>query len=163
MPAVSQSELAFLQRTNRSSLVEIERKILIENHRDIARAGFHLRSGPGGYGWLKRTEAFLQLGHDAVVALNLTQPGRAFFQAGRHFVAESQELAEIVWADSFGRDAGCGAQRIRKRLVGSGQPNHSPLANGELHESQYREREYEDGSHSGCLLDDCACEHCGYL
>ena len=153
MPAASQGKLVFLQRANCRPLVEIERQVLIENHRDIARTDFHLRSRPGGDGWLDRSERFLQLGHNAVVAFYFTQPRRAIFQARRHLIAKPQELAKIVGPDGFGFYAGCGAQGIRERLVGSAQPDHSPLANGELQESQDGEGEYEDGSHGGCLLD----------
>ena len=72
-----------LDRSNRGSLVEIERKILIENHRDIARAGFHLRGCPGRQSRLNRSAGFLQLRHDLVVALYFTKPRRAFLEPRR--------------------------------------------------------------------------------
>src|SRR5580700_609946 len=85
------------------------------------------------------------------------QPRRAFFQAWRK-LAKPQEFAKVVGPDGFGVDTGCRSQRVREGLVGGGQPDHAPLADGELHQGQHGEREYEDCGH-GLFLRASVCQH----
>src|SRR5580658_6880035 len=77
-----------LEGTNCGALVEIERKILIEEHGNIARTGFHLSRSPSGQGGLDRAAAFFKLCHNGIVASDFTQPRGAYFEVWRHFVAK---------------------------------------------------------------------------
>src|SRR5580693_24370 len=104
------ASLLVLEGTNCRTLVEIERKILIKKHGNIARTCFHFFGSPGRQGGLDRPAAFLQLRHHRIIASNFTQPRRAHFQVWRHFVAKPEKLAEVVGADGFWLNASRSAQ-----------------------------------------------------
>jgi len=133
--ATKQAQLAGLARTNRRARIEIEGKVLIEDDSHVSRADFHLGACPSCHSWLDPFAGFFDLGHDAVVTLHLAQPGSGFLDARREFIAESQERAEIIRPNVFRFESGSRVKSFREGLIGRRQPNHSPLANGELRQS----------------------------
>src|SRR5579859_3544180 len=88
-----------------------------------------------------------------VIAAHFAQPGGSLLYRRGQLIAKPEERSKIIWPDALRLNASDGAQRIGKRLVGSGHPNHSPLADGELHQGEDGDGEYEKGCHGFRLQD----------